>query len=127
MAHYAILNDNNIVTQVIVGHDEGGDIDWELYYGTITGKTCKRTSYNTRSNKHLLDGTPFRKNYAGIGHSYDSVRDAFLPPKPFNSWVLEETTYQWQAPIPHPDEHIDHDAEFYLWDEESLSWIKRTY
>lgn len=127
MAHYAMLDDNNIVIQVFSGHDEGGEIDWGLYYSTVTGKTCKRTSYNTRSNQHALDGTPFRKNYAGIGYSYDAARDAFIPPKPFNSWVLVEDTCQWKAPVDPPDVEIDHDTQAYVWDENSLSWTVQPY
>jgi hypothetical protein len=83
VAHYAFLDENNIVTEVIVGKDEGEDgIDWEAYYGAFRGQVCKRTSYNTRGGVHTLGGTPLRKNYAGIGYTYDSERDAFIPPKP---------------------------------------------
>ena len=82
------------MTSVIVGKDEGEDgIDWEAYYG------AKRTSYNTRGGVHQLGGTPFRKNYAGIGYYYDSQRDAFISPKPFPSWVLNEETCLWEVPI----------------------------
>jgi hypothetical protein len=91
MAHYAFLDENNIVTEVIVGKDEGEEgVDWEAHYGAFRGQTCKRTSYNTQSGVHFGGGTPFRKNYAGLGYTYDSERDAFMPPKPFNSWVLNE-------------------------------------
>ena len=114
MAHYAILDENNIVLQVIVGKDEGGDTDWEVYYGNVTGKTVKRTSYNTNGNVHALGGTPFRKNYATIGGTYDSTRDAFIPMQPYNSWSLNETTCLWEAPIPYPD-----DGNAYEWDEET--------
>jgi hypothetical protein len=92
MAHYAYLNENNIVVDVIVGKNEGEDgIDWEKYYG------AKRTSYNTFAGKHSLGGTPFRKNYAGIGFAYDQARDAFIPPKPEGEHVLNEETCQWDA------------------------------
>lgn len=120
MAHYAYLDENNIVINVIVGKDEGEDgIDWENFYG------AKRTSYNTRLGKYwYADGTlhpdqskAFRKNYAGIGYSYDPVRDAFIPPKPYNSWVINEFTCCWDAPVPYPD-----DGD-YCWNEETLSWI----
>jgi hypothetical protein len=91
MAHYAYLNENNIVVGVIVGRNEGEDgIDWEQYYG------AKRTSYNTFAGKHISGGTPFRKNYAGIGYSYDLARDAFIPPKPDGEYVLNEETCQWE-------------------------------
>ena len=117
MAHYALLNENNIVTQVITGKDEGGDTDWEVYYGNLTGKTCKRTSYNSCGGEHMNGGTCFRKNYAGIGYTYDVTRDAFIPPKPYNSWVLDENSCCWQAPIEQPSE-----GGPYVWNEESLNW-----
>ena len=77
MAHYAYLDSSNIVTSVIVGKDENPDFDWESYYGN--GLKCKRTSYNTRGGVHTQNGTPFRKNYAGIGYFYDESMDAFIP------------------------------------------------
>ncbi len=97
MAHYAFIDDNNIVTEVIVGKDEGEDgIDWEAYYGEFRGQRCKRTSYNTRGGQHISGGTPFRKNYAGIGYTYDPVRDAFIPPRPDgDGWVLDEQSCLW--------------------------------
>jgi hypothetical protein len=111
MAHYAFLDDNNIVTEVIVGRHEyetvDGISDWETYYGELRGQRCVRTSYNAN----------IRKNYAGVGHVYDETRDAFIPPQPFPSWVLNETTCQWDAPVPYPDDGAD-----YVWDEDSLSW-----
>lgn len=114
MAHYAYLDENNIVTQVIVGKNEGEDgINWEEYYG------AKQTSYNTIGGVHLLGGTPFRKNYAGIGYTYDESRDAFIAPKPYESWVLNEDKCIWEAPIERPeniDEHI------WVWNEEILNW-----
>jgi len=86
MAHYAFLDENNIVTEVIVGRDEDevvdGISDWEAHYGEIRGQVCKRTSYNTLNGVHLYGGTPFRWNYAGIGYLYDPIRDAFIPPQP---------------------------------------------
>jgi len=120
MAHYAFLNKKNIVTEVIVGKDENeGDYDWEVYYGSKRGQVCKRTSYNTRGGEHILGGTPFRKNYAGLGYFYDEERDAFIPPKPFDSWVLNEDTCLWEAPVEMPD-----DGEMYTWDEETTDWVK---
>lgn len=119
MAHYAFLDANNIVTNVIVGKDEGDDhVDWEEHYGQFCGQVCKRTSYNTRGGVHSGGGTPFRKNYAGIGYRYDKQRDAFIPPQPFASWLLDDNTCLWQPPIPMPD-----DEQNYQWDEPSLSWV----
>ena len=126
MAHYALLDENNIVTQVITGKDEGGDTDWETYYGNLTGKTCKRTSYNSRTGQHSMpDCKCFRKNYAGIGYSYDETRDAFIPPKPYNSWVLVEDSCTWEAPVPMPTEPLA-ENEFYVWHEETTGWIIST-
>jgi hypothetical protein len=120
MAHYAFLDSNNIVTEVITGKDEGEDgIDWEQWYGDFRGQVCKRTSYNTLANVHNNGGTPYRKNYAGIGYIFDSGRDAFIPPKPFASWVLNEDTCQWQAPVAMPT-----DGKMYSWDEATTSWIE---
>ena len=122
MAHYAFLDENNIVTQVIVGRDENevveGITDWETYYGNFHGQRCLRTSYNTRGNKRLDGGTPFRKNYAGIGFSYSDELDAFIPPKPYPSWILDEETCLWEAPVPYPGEGND----IYQWNEENQTW-----
>lgn len=119
MGHYAFLDGNNIVTEVITGKDEGQDgIDWEQWYGEFRGQVCKRTSYNTSGGVHSSGGTPFRKNYAGIGYTFDEARDAFIPPKPFASWVLNEDTCLWEAPVAHPN-----DGKFYSWDEEAQNWI----
>ena len=118
MAHYAFLDSNNIVTEVIVGKDEGeGGIDWEQHYGDFRGQACKRTSYNTYAGVHSNGGTPYRKNYAGIGHTYDATRDAFIPPTPFASWVLNETTCNWEAPVARPQ------VGLYNWDEATVSWV----
>jgi hypothetical protein len=116
MAHYAFLDENNIVTEVIVGKDES-NFDWETQYGMFRGQACKRTSYNTVGGVHLLGGTPFRKNFAGIGYTYDPVRDAFIPPKPFASWVLNENTCLWDAPVSIPT-----DGKRYNWNENNLNW-----
>lgn len=110
MAHYAFLDDNNIVTEVIVGTDETElieGLDPETWYSNFRGQVCKRTSYNAN----------IRKNYAGIGFTYDAERDAFIPPKPFNSWVLNEETCNWEAPVPMPEGN-------YYWDEETTSWLE---
>jgi len=122
MAHYALIDSNGIVQQVITGRDENdlpdGIGNWETYYATVHGMTCKRTSYNTVDNQHLAGGTPFRGNYAGKGYTYDAERDVFLPPQPFPSWTLDESRFKWVAPVPYPD-----DGEPYEWDEDSLAWI----
>ncbi len=118
MAHYAFINENYIVTEVIVGKDES-NFDWERHYGDIRGQLCKRTSYNTIGGVHTTGGTPFRKNYAGIGYIYDPTLDAFYPPKPFNSWILNESTCIWEAPVAYPS-----DENLYSWDEETTSWIE---
>jgi hypothetical protein len=118
MAHYAFLNMQNIVTEVIVGKDEtDGPTNWEMHYGNIREQVCKRTSYNTRGGVHSEGGTPFRKNYAGIGYTYDFARDAFIPPKPFDSWTLNENSCLWEAPVAMPD-----DGQQYEWNEETTSW-----
>ena len=120
MAHYAFLDENYIVTEVIVGKDES-NYDWEAHYGQFRGQLCKRTSYNTHGGVHNSGGTPYRKNYAGIGYSYDPQRDAFIPPKPFASWVLNETSCLWDPPTPMPT-----DGKMYRWDEDTTSWIEIT-
>ena len=118
MAHYSFLNMQNIVTEVIVGKDEtDGPTNWEIHYGNIREQVCKRTSYNTQGGVHSGGGTPFRKNYAGIGYTYDYARDAFIPPKPFDSWTLNENSCLWEAPVAYPD-----DGQQYSWNEETTSW-----
>ncbi len=118
MAHYAFLDGSNIVTEVITGKNEGEEgINWEQWYGEFRGQVCKRTSYNTQGGVHSSGGTPFRKNYAGIGYTYDEARDAFIPPKPFASWLLNEESCLWEAPAPHPA-----DGGFYSWNEETQNW-----
>lgn len=122
MAHYAFLNENNIVTEVIVGKDENEEgIDWETHYGAFRGQTCKRTSYNTHGGVHANGGTPLRKNYAGVGYSYDSQRNAFIAPQPYPSWIMSEETCLWSAPIARPT-----DNKRYEWDETTLNWIEMT-
>ena len=119
MAHYAFLDGNNIVTEVIVGKDEGEDgIDWEVWYGDFRGQVCKRTSYNTMAGVHKNGGAPFRKNYAGIGYSYNADIDAFVAPKPYASWTLDANA-QWQAPTAMPT-----DGKMYSWNEESQTWVE---
>lgn len=116
MAHYAELDENNIVVRVIPGVDEN-EKDGESLYRSITGKIWKRTSYNTWGGKHLKDGTPYRKNYASIGYYYDEIRDAFVPPKIFNSWIFNEDTCQYTPPLPYPG-----NGKTYVWDEDTVSW-----
>ena len=112
MAHYAFLDSNNVVTEVIVGKDETDTShDWEQWYGEFRGQVCKRTSYHGN----------IRKNYAGIGFTYDEQRDAFITPKPYPSWVLNEQTCRWISPVPMPE-----DGKLYFWDEETLSWKEFT-
>jgi hypothetical protein len=109
MAHFAEVK-NGVVTQVIVAEQD--------FIDTLPNPTeWVQTSYNTHAGKHLLGGTPLRKNYAGIGFTYDAERDAFIPPKPFESWILDEETCQWEAPIPLPQ-----DDNQYEWDQETVSW-----
>lgn len=131
MAHYAFLDENNVVTEVIVGKNEG-NFDWEQQYGSFRGQACKRTSYNTRGGVHYDSETnqpaadqskAFRKNYAGIGFTYDPQRDAFIPPKPYSSWVLNEQTCLWEPPVPYPiDIGTPENPKRYLWDEEGQQW-----
>ncbi len=131
MAHYAFIDDKNIVTGVIVGIDEDNTTDlpeefanWEEFYGNSRGQTCKRTSYNTSSNAHSGDGTPFRGNYAGIGYTYDVDNDVFIPPKPYDSWVMDETIWLWKAPVDKPaltEEQVNAN-NYYDWNEYTSSW-----
>ena len=125
MAHYAFLDSNNIVTQVIVGKEEGAEgIDWEQKYHEIRGQRCKRTSYNTYGGVHVNGGTPFRKNFAGIGYTYNDIRDAFIPPKPYASWTLNEETCLWDPPTPMPEDvATGTPPKLYVWDEITLSWV----
>ena len=116
MAHWAELDENNIVTRVLVGSNEDPDEGYQWLIDNLGG-TWVKTSYNTQGGVHSLGGTPLRKNYAGIGYSYDATRDAFIPPKPFNSWLLNEVTCLWDAPTPYPT-----DGKMYRWVEEDLNW-----
>jgi hypothetical protein len=119
MAHYAFLDENNIVTEVITGKNEGEDgINWEEHYGNFRGQVCKRTSYNTIGGNHNNGGTPFRKNYAGVGYIYDDEKDAFISPKPYESWILNEDTCLWESPIPYPEDT----ENLYFWNEEEYKW-----
>ena len=121
MAHYAFLNADIVVTEVITGINETGLIEGllpETWYGNFRGQVCKRTSYNTHGGVHNNGGTAYRKNYAGIGYTYDTARDAFIAPKPFASWVLDEATCRWVAPVAMPSE-----GGPWRWDEDTESWV----
>ena len=124
MSHFAKLDKNNIVIFVTVGRDE----DNEIEISNRTGDVYKQTSYNTRGGVHYNHETKepspdqskaFRKNYAGIGFSYDPIKDAFIPPRPFPSWVLDENTCLWEPPVSVPENGIK-----YVWNEEILNWEK---
>lgn len=124
MAHFAKLDENNIVVFITVGRDEDEFKEDEL--SQRTGETYKRTSYNTLGGVHydLSTGLPsadqskaYRKNFAGIGFTYDPVLDAFIPPKPYPSWVLEEASCHWRSPVPYPI-----DGLMYIWDEDATQW-----
>ena len=128
MAHFAKLDENNVVIFVTVGaeHDDGKED--ELFQRT--GDVYKQTSYNTRGGIYYTPNTnepdpdqskAFRKNYAGLGYTYDATRDAFIPPQPYPSWVLNETSCLWDAPVAYPT-----DGKRYSWDEATLSWVEIT-
>jgi hypothetical protein len=134
MAHFAKLDENNIVTAVNVVHsnellvdgveNEQKGIDF-LNTFFNTSDNWKQTSYNTVGGVHKLGGTPFRKNYAGIGDIYDATRDAFMKPTPqFPSWPFNETTCLWEPPIPRPTKTAeqDGDTKHYVWNEKDKSW-----
>ena len=107
MAHYAKI-ENGIVTQVIVADQE--------FIDKFPGEWIQ-TSFNTIGGKHTNGGTPLRKNYAGVGYTYDYQRDAFIPEKPFNSWILNEDSCLWEYPVSYPT-----DGKFYIWNEELIKW-----
>ena len=115
MSHFARIDENNKVIEVLV--IEQDQVDTGLFGDPAT---FIQTSYNTHAGVHLAGGTPLRKNYAGPEFHYDSVRDAFIPPKPpYDSWIINEDTCQWMSPTPYPD-----DGKAYNWDEATLSWIE---
>jgi|TARA_R100000093_G_C1939845_1_gene71699 hypothetical protein len=133
MAHFAKLDENNIVLRVSVVdnenllkdgvEDEQTGIDYLI--GVHGGGTWKQTSYNTSGGVHCIDGVPsedqskaFRTNYAGSGYTYDETRDAFIPPQPYPSWLLNEDTCQWEPPVAYPD-----DGKMYTWDEATTNWM----
>ena len=117
MAHYAFIIDG-IVTEVITGIDETETIerlDTETWYSNFRGQMCKRTSFNNR----------IRFNYASIGYTYDEGRDAFIPPKPYTSWVLNESTCLWQAPVTMPAAELESN-QYYFWNESIVNWEVKT-
>jgi hypothetical protein len=125
MAHWAEIDENNIVTRVLVGdnNDPAGDEGYQWLVDNLGG-TWVKTSYNAVAGKRrdpetgeITEEAGFRKNYAGIGYTYDSVRDAFIPPKPFDSWILNEDTCIWESSVAYPN-----DGKFYTWNEETTSW-----
>jgi hypothetical protein len=117
MSHFAKLDENNVVVFVTVGRQEDDGKEAELC--ARTGDRYVQTSYNTHGGVHNLGGTPLRKNYAGIGYTYDEARDAFIPPKPYPSWTLNEQTCLWDPPVPHPN-----DDNFWNWDETNQQWVQ---
>jgi len=128
MAHFAKLGVGNKVLRVTVVSNDVATTEkaGEEFLQNLHGSrdVWKQTSYNTIGGEHRLGGTPFRKNYAGIGYTYDETRDAFIPPKPFNSWTLNETTCNWEAPVSKPlltQEQLDNN-NYYSWNEETQQW-----
>jgi hypothetical protein len=127
MSHFAKLDENNVVVFVTVGRQEDDGLEEVLI--ARTGDVYRQTSYNTFGGVHYTtdeegirapsddQSKALRKNYAGIGYTYDEERDAFIPPQPYESWVLNEDTCLWEAPVPYPS-----DGERYVWDEETVAW-----
>lgn len=122
MAYYAFLDETGMVVDVITGQDETLDVsqDWEQFYANERGLVCKRTSINTVGGVHLLGGTPFRKNFAGVGYTYNETIDAFIPPQPYPSWILNNDVCLWESPIPYPMDVVD--GVYYGWNEATQSW-----
>ena len=128
MAHFAKLGVGNIVEQVVVVSNDiatteqaGVEFLQNLYKDRAV---WKQTSYNSYGGEHKLGGTPFRKNYAGVGYTYDQTRDAFIPPKPYPSWILNETTCEWDPPVAEPElteEQINNKVN-YIWNETTRQW-----
>jgi len=120
MAHWAEIDENNIVTRVLVGdnNDPAGDEGYKWLIDNLGG-TWVKTSYNTIAGKHTSGGTPLRGNYAGIGYTYDKDFDAFYAPQPFPSWKLNKDTFTWEAPVKYPKAK---DGELYVWNEDNKEW-----
>lgn len=118
MAHYAFIDSNNVVLSVMSGKDENeSGADWESYYSKITGYRCLRTSYNTIRGTHLHGKEQFRYNYAGIGYIYIEELDAFIPPKTYSSWVLDESIMNWVPPMNEPTN------KYFYWDDVQKKWV----
>tara|TARA_A100001201_G_C3934023_1_gene154471 strand:+ start:31 stop:489 length:459 start_codon:yes stop_codon:yes gene_type:complete len=139
MAHYAFINSDNEVVEVITGKDETEDApegyaDWEEYYESKReGLTCKRTSFNTKHGEHKLGGTPFRGNYGAVGTTYDATNDVFIEPPEYLSWVLDTDKWCYVPPGGYPTD-LNHEgdtslpAKYYMWDESKLEWVlSQTY
>ncbi len=130
MAHFVEINDLKKVIQAVALDNkdtqdtDGNEVETvgQKYLNDAFGGNWLKTSYNTQGGVHKLGGTPFRKNYAGIGYKYNEARDAFIPKQPFNSWTLNEDTCNWEAPSACPNE----DGKFYEWNEETTSWVEVT-
>jgi hypothetical protein len=130
MAYFAKINDNNIVVDVVAVHNnellvdgnesEQQGIDFLNTTYKVDNVNWKQTSYNTHAGVHSEGGTPLRKNYGGIGFTYDADRDAFISPKPYNSWILDETTCIWNSPVAMPEDASP--TKRYDWNEENLNW-----
>ena len=122
MSHFAEIDGEGTVLRVLVVADDKESRGQEFLADDLgLGGTWKKTSYNTVGGVHSNGGTPFRKNFAGIGYKYDTEKDAFIPPKPFTSWILDEETCLWNAPTPMPA-----DDKMYVWDEPTTSWKEAT-
>jgi hypothetical protein len=126
MASFAKIGLNNKVIEVLSVHDnellDSNGVEQEVngidFLNKLTGWSIwKQTSYNTRGGEHILGGTPFRKNHASVGYTYDEDKDAFIPPKPYPSWTLNETSCLWEAPVAMPD-----DDNRYIWNESTQTW-----
>ena len=131
MAHYAQIDSNNIVTQVIVVADadtadaQGNHMEsiGIAFCQRLIGGNWKQTSYNTQSGTHTNGGTPFRGNYAGIGYTYDPTNDVFYAPQPYPSWTISAPTWTWTPPVPYPtDVGIEESPKRYTWNEETKAW-----
>ena len=128
MAHFVKLDDDNkVIKGIVVDNPDTADADGVedesigiAFCRKLLGGNWRRTSYNTRGGNHKLGDTPFRKNYAGKGYSYDEDRDAFIPPKPYDSWLLNEDTCNWDAPVPMPDDAGP--EKMYRWNEDEGDW-----
>ena len=126
MASFVKLENGVVVQGIVVSNQDTADehgVEKEdigiAFCSNLLGGTWKQTSYNTQAGQHTLGGTPFRKNYAGIGYTYDETLDAFVPPKPFASWVLDTDKAQWKAPVDMPV-----DDKRYAWNEDTLAWVE---